>query len=360
MNVCLQDSLALLRKMVRIPSTTFNEKAVSDLLVSAMESWGMQPRRYGLNIVTVNRTYDAGRPTLVLDAHIDTVQPSDGYSRDPFDPGENEDVIYGLGSNDDGASVVSMIAAFRMLKDRELPVNLVLCLSCQEEKNGDDGARFMYGHDGPEEVRNASWVIFGEPTGMRVATSERGLLVLDGTAVGVSGHAARKEGVNALYLAMDDISALRSHVFSRISPIMGEVGLNVTMISAGTAHNVIPDKCSFVVDIRPTEQYSNEEILQELQSVCGSSLRARNLRNSSSATKADSPLLRTALRLGKETFSSPTTSNWMVSGKDGIKMGPGDSSRSHHADEYVLVSEIVQAVDGYVEFIEDFYGNTLE
>ena len=186
---------------------------------------------------------------------------------------------------------------------------------------------------------------------MKAATSERGLLVIDATAHGVSGHAARNEGENALYIAMEDIARMRNHEFSKISPRMGKVNLNVTQINAGTAHNVIPDRCDFVVDIRPTEQYTNEEILTELQSICRSGLKPRNLANRSSATLDDSPLQKAVEALGIETFSSPTTSDWMRIGCDAIKMGPGESSRSHKKNEFVFVSEISNAIETYIEFI---------
>ena len=358
--IYIEDSIKLLREMVGIPSFSFEEKKVSDHLASALERWGLFPVLYGKNIVAVNRFFNPERRTLVLDAHIDTVGPAEGYSRDPYDPGDDPDIVYGLGSNDDGGSVVSMIAAFRHFFDRKLNINILLSLSTEEEKSGPDGASLLFGPEGPSEVRNADWVMIGEPTGMKVATSERGLLVLDGEATGVSGHAARSEGVNALYIALDDINALRTHKFGKISPIMGEVHLNVTQIDAGCAHNVIPDKCRFVVDVRPTDRYSNRELYEELQSLCRSRLTPRNLKNSSSATYKDSPLLAAVAELGMETFSSPTTSNWMRTGKDAVKMGPGDSGRSHKADEYILRSEIEDAVDKYIRFIEVLNGNTLE
>jgi acetylornithine deacetylase len=187
---------------------------------------------------------------------------------------------------------------------------------------------------------------------MRAATSERGLLVIDATAHGVSGHAARNEGVNAINIALEDIARLQKHEFVKISPRMGKVNLNVTQINAGTAHNVIPDTCTFVIDIRPTEQYTNEEILDELQSICTSELKPRNLSNRSSATHEDSPLQKTAESLGIETFSSPTTSDWMRIDCDAIKMGPGDSARSHRKDEFVYLKEIEEGIKTYIRFIE--------
>lgn len=357
----ITESIELLRKMVRIPSESFHEEEVATLIFGQLESWGLKPRRYGNNIVAVCRNFSPSRPTLVLDAHIDTVGPSQGYTFDPYEPGDDPQVVRGLGSNDDGGSVAAMTAAFRHLYGEDLPINIVLSLNCEEERSGQNGATLLYGKDGPEEVRDSRWVIVGEPTGMKAAVSERGLLVLDGVAEGISGHAAREEGVNALYIALEDITVLRRHSFNRISPSMGEVRLNVTQINAGTAHNVIPDRCTFVVDIRPTEQYTNEEILKTLQGLCRSKLTARNLGNMASATFSGSPLLATAESLGLETFSSPTTSNWMRTHRDAIKMGPGESSRSHKADEYILCSEITEAVTGYIKFIETFCnGNTLE
>ena len=362
MNVILEDSLSLLRNMVSIPSVSFEEGRVASLIESFLKSKGLAACRYGPNIVCTTGYHDASKPTLVLDAHIDTVAPSQGYTRNPYDAGDDPEIIYGLGSNDDGGSVVSMIAAFRHFAGLDnFPINVVLALSGEEERSGPGGAAFLYGPDGPSEVRDARWVIVGEPTGMRVAVSERGLLVLDAQATGVSGHAAREEGVNALYIALEDINALRSHVFGKVSTSMGQVRLNVTQINAGCAHNVIPDSCKFVVDIRPTECYTNEEILSELQLICRSTLTARNLTNRSSATYALSPLLEAAGKLGMETFSSPTTSNWMRTHKDAVKMGPGDSSRSHRADEYILRDEIFTAVEKYIAFIDTLAnGNTLE
>lgn len=360
MTAYTEDSLRLLREMVRIPSLSFEEGEVCSHIASALKGWGIDCRILGRNIVARNMYFDPSLPSLALDAHMDTVPAAQSYTRDPHDPGCMDDIIYGLGSNDDGGSVVAMIAAFRHFYKKEMPVNLLLVLTCEEERSGPSGARWLYSPDGPLTDDNIKWVIVGEPTGMRAATSERGLLVLDGEAHGVSGHAARREGVNALYKALEDIERLRSHRFEKISPSMGEVALSVTQISSGTAHNVIPDKCTFVVDIRPTEKYSNEEILSELQQLCSSTLKARNLANRSSATRHSSPLTRTARKLGIETFSSPTTSDWMRIGCDALKMGPGDSARSHKADEYILSAEIDEAVSIYIKFIAAFYGDTLE
>ena len=359
-----EDSIQLLRQLVRIPSLSGEEAGAAACAGAALERFGIPYENVRGNILALNRRFDPGKATLALDAHLDTVPANSCYTRDPFDSGDDGDIVYGLGSNDYGGSVVSMIAAFRHFFDRELPVNLMLVLSREEEVSGPDGTRWLFAPDGLFASGGSypmpRWVIVGEPTGMQAATSERGLLVLDAEAQGVSGHAARGEGVNALYIALDDIDALRRHRFTRISPLMGEVRLNVTQIEAGRAHNVIPDRCRFVVDIRPTEQYGNSEILAELQALCRSRLTARNLANRSSATRPDSPLLAAARTLGIPTYSSPTTSDWMRIPCDAIKMGPGDSARSHKADEYILTREIAEGIDRYIEFIEAFYGNTLE
>jgi acetylornithine deacetylase len=308
----------------------------------------VEHERVGNNIIA-EHIVDPSKPTLMLCAHIDTVDPCEGYTFDPYKP-ENcpTDMIQGLGSNDDGASAVSMIAAYRFFSTRTTTPNITLVLTCEEERSGKGGMTGLWG----KRLNQIDYAIVGEPTGMKAATSERGLLVIDATAHGVSGHAARNEGKNALYIALEDIERLRKHEFTKVSPKMGRVNLNVTQINAGSAHNVIPDRCDFVIDIRPTEQYSNEEILQELQAICESELKPRNLANRSSATKEDSPLQKTAERMGIDTFSSATTSDWMRITCDAIKMGPGESSRSHRKDEFVYIDEVRNAIETYIEFIE--------
>ena len=384
-----EESIALLKEMIAIPSPSFKEDEVCSHISKWLTSKGVEHERIGNNIIAEHIT-DPENPTLMLCAHIDTVSPCEGYTFDPYKPeNSTEGVIQGLGSNDDGASVVSLIASYRYLsqahnvdcvfQNRATPlaagvvsgkhtvqwtvaansrdevvggvvlkiINLTLVLSAEEERSGKDGMTGLWG----KRLNRIDYAIVGEPTGMKAATAERGLLVIDATAHGISGHAARNEGKNALYIAMDDINKLRNHTFEKISPKMGKVNLNVTQINAGTAHNVIPDRCDFVIDIRPTEQYSNEEILKELQEICESELKPRNLANRSSATFEGSPLQKAAERLGIETFSSPTTSDWMRIDCDAIKMGPGDSSRSHRKDEYVTVQEIREGIEKYITFI---------
>ena len=357
------ESIALLKDMIAIPSLSFEEDAVCAHICKWMESKGVSYERVGNNIICRNNPGSSSR--LLLCAHIDTVKASEDYSFDPYTPDyktaaevisritgrslKEEDVIAGLGSNDDGASVASMIAAYRYISEQENAKDMILVLTCEEERSGKGGMTTLW-NDLRDEVKHA---IVGEPTGMKAATSERGLLVIDAEAEGVSGHAARNEGVNAIYIALEDIAKIKSHKFDKISPYMGEVNVNVTQINAGTAHNVIPDRCTFVIDIRPTEQYTNEEILNELQAICRSRLVPRNLSNRSSASKEDSALQKIAQTLGIETFSSPTTSDWMRISCDAVKMGPGESPRSHKKDEYVLTEEIRKGINTYIEFIEN-------
>ena len=377
----IAEAVELLREMVAIPSPSFSESAVCGHISGWMTDRGIEHERIGNNIVAEHIT-DPSKPTLMLCAHIDTVSPSEGYEFDPYEPHQDvaadaisrmtglevgpEEIVAGLGSNDDGASVVSMIAAYRYFCNQDSTVsttaataiaNIILVLSCEEERSGRNGMTGLWGKrlcrrgEETEGCTPVDLAIVGEPTGMKAATAERGLLVIDATAHGVSGHAARNEGENALYIALDDISRLRGHQFERVSERMGKVNLNVTQINAGTAHNVIPDRCSFVIDIRPTEKYTNEELLEELQGICRSELKARNMANRSSATFSGSPLQRVAEKLGIETFSSPTTSDWMRISCDAVKMGPGESSRSHRRNEFVFVKEIEDGIRTYIDFI---------
>ena len=346
------EAVTLLKEMVAIPSPSFREDAVCSHISEWMTAKGIQHERIGNNLVT-EHIVDPSLPTLMLCAHIDTVEPCEGYSFDPYNP-ENcpEDMVQGLGSNDDGASVVSMLGVYRWAQEnkggaQESRVNLILVLTCEEERSGVGGMTGLW----PQLESKVDFAIVGEPTGMKAAVSERGLLVIDATAHGVSGHAARNEGKNALYIALEDIETLRKYEFAKVSPKMGKVNLNVTQINAGSGHNVIPDRCDFVIDIRPTEQYSNQEILDDLQKVCKSELKARNLANKSSATFEESRLQEAAEKLGIEMFSSATTSDWMRISCDAIKMGPGESTRSHRKDEFVYIDEIHNAIETYIEFI---------
>ncbi len=341
-------AVELLRKLISLQSFSGEEKLRADFLTEYFSGKGIPTERIGNNLIVRRQNSEASRPVLMLNSHIDTVKPAASYTFDPFNPPLSDTHIYGLGSNDAGASAVAMIETFLHFYDRETPVNLLLALSCEEENSGVNGMRKLW-NNLSEEV---SFAIVGEPTGMRAAIAERGLLVIDGEAHGVSGHAARNEGVNALYIALDDIATIKSTKFDKLSPAMGEVKLTVTQISAGTQHNVVPDRCAFVVDIRPTDRYDNAEILQMLQSKVKSKLTARNLTNKSSATPPGHALMKAIEALGITTYSSPTTSDWMRISCPAVKMGPGESARSHQADEFVTTNELSEGIRGYIRFIE--------
>ena len=348
-----EEACNLLSAMIRIPAGSFAEDRRADFLCGYLRDRGIDHSRYGNNIVVRQPVSDSSKPLLMLNAHIDTVAAASGYSFDPVNPPADDSRILGLGSNDDGASVVCMLSVMlNVLQNHiDLPVNLMLALSCEEERSGENGMRML------REIveQEADFAIVGEPTGMKAAIAERGLLVVDAVCEGKSAHCAHAElGINAIYMALEAVEAIRKISFGRVSPSMGPVGLNITQINAGHAHNVIPDKCDFVIDIRTTDRYTNEEIMEILRTAApGCNMKARNMLNHASATPEGHPLLRTAGRLGIETYVSPTTSDWMRLSIPAIKMGPGDSNRSHKADEFVFRDEISEGIEKYMEFISN-------
>ncbi len=341
-------AVSFLKEMIKIPSYSTQEARRADFVSKYLHERGIVHTRLKNNIIAYSKYIDPDKPVLMINSHLDTVKPVDSYTFDPFNPPQSDTHIYGLGSNDAGGCVAALVHTFMWLYDKKLKYNIMLALSCEEEISGSNGMDLIV-----DEIRGIDLAIIGEPTGMKAAIAERGLLVLDGTAFGKSGHAARNEGINSLYIAIEDIEKMRSYKFTKVSPRMGEVKLTVTQISAGTQHNVVPETCNFVVDIRPTEQYTNAEILELLSQEVKSELRARSLTNRSSATPLDSPLILSAEKLGIEQYTSPTTSDWMRIDIPAVKMGPGESARSHRADEYVLIEEVRAAVPAYVKFIEN-------
>ena len=344
----LNDALLLLRELVSIQSFSGEEHLRAEYLTNYFSEHNINIERIGNNIIVKQPHFDEAKATCMLNSHIDTVQPAKGYTFDPFNPPTSDEYVYGLGSNDAGASVVCLLQTFLHFYNQTLPFNLLLVLSTEEENSGVNGMRRL-----TEELSFVDFAIVGEPTGMRAAIAERGLLVIDGEAQGKSGHAARNEGVNAIYIALEDITKLLSVKFEKVSPAMGEVKLTVTQINAGTQHNVVPDTCTFVVDIRPTDCYTNPEIMEQLQAITKSKLTARSLTNKSSGTPQNHILMTCLNRLNVETYVSPTTSDWMRLNCPAIKMGPGESERSHQSDEFVFIKELEQGIDGYIHFINE-------
>lgn len=341
------EAIGLLKRLIATPRTSRNEQAAADLLEQYMkEECLLDVQRDGNNLWSVAPGYDASRPTLLLNAHIDTVRPTDAWTRDPHTPTLEGDRLYGLGSNDDGASLVSLLQVFRVLRTKERPYNLVYLASAEEEVSGKGGIEHALPLLPPID-----FALVGEPTGMQPAVAEKGLMVLDVTAHGRAGHAARNEGDNAIYRAMKDMEWFRSKQWERVSPLLGPVKMTVTIVNAGTQHNVVPDQCTFTVDIRTNECYTNEElyglICQEVQS----EVKARSFRLSSSQINRDHWLVSRAIALGRTPFGSPTLSDQALLRCPSLKMGPGDSRRSHTADEYICLSEIEEAIGIYLQML---------
>lgn len=339
------DTIDLLKNMIRIPSFSRDEGAVADFLERWMLTEGFEARRLGNNLWIESGPAD-GRPTILLNAHIDTVKPASGYTRDPFTPEIEDGCLYGLGSNDDGGSLVALLETYSRLIQKEQPYRLIFSATAEEEVSGKGGLDLIL-----PELGLIDFGVMGEPTGMRMAVAERGLMVLDCTAYGKSGHAARNEGVNAIYKAIEDIQWFKSHSFDRVSDFLGAVKMSVTQINAGTQHNVVPDKCTFVVDVRPNGMYTNPELLEMIKSSVSCEVKERSTRIGSSHLPMDHPAVVRGLSLGLEPFGSPTTSNQALCHFPTLKIGPGDSARSHSANEYIRLDEIGEGIETYVALL---------
>lgn len=340
------DTIDLLKNMIRIPSFSRDEGAVADFLERWMLTEGFAARRLGNNLWIESGPAD-GRPTILLNAHIDTVKPASGYTRDPFTPEIEDGCLYGLGSNDDGGSLIALLETYSRLIQKEQPYRLIFSATAEEEVSGKGGLDLIL-----PELGRIDFGVMGEPTGMRMAVAERGLMVLDCTAYGKSGHAARNEGVNAIYKAIEDIQWFKRHSFDRVSDFLGAVKMSVTQINAGTQHNVVPDKCTFVVDMRPNGMYTNPELLEMIKSSVSCEVKERSTRIGSSHLPMDHPAVVRGLSLGLEPFGSPTTSNQALCHFPTLKIGPGDSARSHSADEYIRLDEIADGIETYVALLD--------
>jgi acetylornithine deacetylase len=349
-------AIDLLQDLIRIPSFSREESQAAARIARFFAEKNIPYQQHLYNTWAYNRHWQEGKPVLLLNSHIDTVKPAAGWQRDPFHPGvEQGDMLYGLGSNDAGGPLVALIAAFVHLYEHEdLPVNLILAATSEEEISGAQGIAALL-----PELGSIDFAIVGEPTQMRMAIAEKGLMVIDGEAKGLAGHAAREEGVNALYIALDDIQRIRSLELERVSPLLGKVKISVTQIEAGKQHNVVPDICRFVIDVRTNECYRNEEVWQILQGLTQSELKARSFRLNSSGIALEHPLVQSGIALGLPYFGSPTLSDQALMPFPSLKIGPGDSARSHTADEYIRLSEIRAGIDTYVQLIEGVHSSTL-
>lgn len=340
------EALELLERLVGIPSASREETAAADCLEAWMRGRGLAPRRSGNNLWLLPPHMRPGRPTLLLNAHIDTVRPTAGWTLPPHEPTWRSDRLYGLGTNDCGGGLVALLQTWRALADADGPYNLVYLASAEEEVSGRGGVESVLPLLPPVDV-----ALVGEPTGLQPAIAEKGLMVLDCTAAGRSGHAARDEGLNAIYEALPDIEWFRTFRFDRRSDLLGEVRMSVTMVSAGTQHNVVPDTCRFTVDVRPNECYGNEELLDEIRRHVRCQVCPRSTRLRSSRIDPGHPLVERLRRLGRTPFGSPTLSDQALMPFPSLKLGPGQSARSHTADEYICRSEIEAALALYLDLL---------
>ena len=341
-----RSGIELLRRMIATPSFSCDESACADLLEQYIKKEGFIPSRTGNNVWILDRHFDRSKPTLLLNSHIDTVKPVDGWTYDPFTPVEADGKIFGLGSNDAGASVVSLLHTFFLLSKEIQSYNLIFAATSEEEISGKNGIESLL-----KEMPEIDFAIVGEPTGMQLAVAEKGLMVLDCIVHGIAGHAARDEGENAIYKALGDVEWFKNYRFPKVSEFLGEVKMSVTQINAGTQHNVIPDKCHFVVDIRSNELYSNEEILAVIHENVSCEATARSTRLSSSATPENHPVFEKATEMGISTFGSPTLSDQALMKFASAKIGPGQSSRSHTANEFILIQEVEEAIQTYYQLL---------
>ena len=343
----VNDAVALLRQLIATPSVSRDETKAADVMSEHLNRWNLPFGREGNNLWVGCPDWDDNRPTVMLNAHIDTVKPVSTWTRNPFEPTVEGDVLYGLGSNDCGGGLVATLQAYRIMLSRSRTYNIIWVCSAEEEVSGKDGFSRILHKLPPVDV-----AIVGEPTGMQPATAEKGLMVIDGYAHGKSGHAARHEGVNAIYEALDDLMWLRDYKFRKESPLLGPTKMTVTVVESGTQHNVVPDLLHFVIDVRTNEFYQNEYVYEFLcKHMKKCELKARSFRLHSSSIPASHPLVKRCVAMGKQPFGSPTLSDQALMPFPSLKLGPGQSSRSHSANEFICISEIRDAIHTYVDLL---------
>lgn len=345
----IKEAISLLKQLIALPSFSKEENDTADLLCRFFHERGVVYERIGNNVWAYNKNKDDSKPCILLNSHHDTVKPNSGYTKDPFSPLVAEGKLYGLGSNDAGGCLVSLIAAFLYYYEQEdLRYNLCLLASAEEEISGKNGVEEAIKHIGPID-----FAIVGEPTQLQMAIAEKGLMVLDCEAVGISGHAAREEGENAIYKALEAIDWFRTFQFPKVSAYLGPVKMSVTVVNGGTQHNVVPASCTFVVDVRTTDVYSNQEVLDIIKQHVSVNVNPRSTRLNPSTIELDHPIVQSGVRLGAKTFGSPTMSDQALLPVPSVKVGPGDSARSHSADEYIFLTEIEQGVSFYIDLLKN-------
>ena len=342
-----QQAVTLLQQLISIPSFSREEDRTADLIEQTLHYHGVPTNRKLNNIWARNKYFDEAKPTILLNSHHDTVKPNSGYTRDPYDAKIEEGILYGLGSNDAGGCLVSLIAVFLYFYDeQDLKYNFCLATTAEEEISGVNGLELII-----PELGKLEFGIVGEPTLMDLAIAERGLMVLDCTVHGKAGHAAREEGDNAIYKALADIEWFRTFKFPKESEVFGPIKMSVTIINAGSQHNVVPATCVFTVDVRVTDAYRNEEVLEIIRQHVSCEVTPRSIRLKPSSIDKNHPFVQAGVSLGRTTYGSPTTSDQSLLDIPSIKVGPGDSARSHMADEFIYVDEIGEGIELYIEML---------
>ncbi|WP_316840878.1 M20 family metallo-hydrolase [Pedobacter gandavensis] len=343
-----KDSLELLKQLISISSFSKEEDQTADVIEQFLQTRNIKTQRKLNNVWAYNKHFDAKKPTMLLNSHHDTVKPNSGYTRDPFAPIVDDGKLYGLGSNDAGGCLVSLIATFLYFYEQEgLSYNVCLAATAEEEISGINGLECIL-----PDLGELEFAIVGEPTLMNLAVAERGLLVLDCVSTGKAGHAAREEGDNAIYKALKDIEWFRSYRFSKVSEMFGPLKMSVTIINAGSQHNVVPATCTFAVDVRVTDAYANEEVLKIIRTNVDCTVTPRSVRLKPSSIDKEHPIVLSGIALGRTTYGSPTTSDQALLSIPSLKVGPGDSARSHMADEYVFVNEVEEGIKLYIEMLK--------
>jgi len=344
----ISEILDILKKLIKTASFSRDEDKTADIIQQFLKLKEYPINRKGNNIWVYGKNNKAGLPFILLNSHHDTVKPVESWTLDPFEPKEENGKIYGLGSNDAGASLVSLLAVFFHLDGFDKKYNLIYAATAEEEISGAEGI-----HSIIDDLEKIDLAIIGEPTNMQMAVAEKGLMVLDCITEGKAGHAARNEGDNAIYKALKDIKWIKKYSFPKISSLLGQVKMTVTQINAGIQHNIIPDKCSFVVDVRSNEKYTNKEIYEIINKNIESKVTPRSFRLNSSSIHLNHPIVKKGIKMGLMYFGSPTTSDQAAIPWTSIKIGPGDSARSHSADEYIKIIEIENAISTYIELLKD-------
>jgi acetylornithine deacetylase len=344
------NAISLLQKLIETPSLSREEENSANLLGDFLLSNGIEFNRKGHNIWASNKNFDHKLPTILLNSHHDTVKPNHGYSQNPYQAIIEENKLFGLGSNDAGGCLVALMATFIYFYDKKLPYNLILAATAEEEISGKNGIESLL-PAWPE----LNLAIVGEPTLLKLSVAEKGLLVIDAVVKGKAGHAAREEGENAIYKALEDLNLIKGYRFKRKSGFLGENKVTATVIQAGTQHNVVPDTCFYTLDVRVTDAYTLEEALKELRAVLKAELQPRSLRLNSSAIAPHHKIIKAAKKMGIELYGSPTLSDQALIPYPSVKIGPGDSARSHTADEYILLEEVRQGIDVYIELLQTYF-----